>query len=74
MAPRPPPRPPPPPPPPRAPGAGGPSDRYRARRDRARPVYCLRHGMEGCAHAPACRVLEVKQDIDAIKAVMEGLR
>ena len=59
---------------PRALGAGGPSDRYRARRDRARPVYCLRHGMEGCAHAPACRVLEVKQDIDAIKAVMEGLR
>ena len=55
-------------------GAGGPSQRYRARRDRARPVFCLRHGMEGCAHAPACRVLEVKQDVDAIKAVMEGLR
>ena len=55
-------------------GVGGPSQRYRARRDRARPVFCLRHGMEGCAHAPACRVLEVKQDVDAIKAVMEGLR
>ena len=54
--------------------AGGPSDRYRARRDRVRPVYCLRHGMEGCAHAPACRVLEVKLDVDAIKAVMDGLR
>jgi histone demethylase JARID1 len=55
-------------------GAGGASDRYRARRDVARPVYCLRHGMEGCSHAPACRVLEVKQDVDAIKAVMEALR
>jgi len=57
-------------------GAGGEkaSDRYRARRDVARPVYCLRHGMEGCSHAPACRVLEVKQDVDAIKAVMEALR
>ena len=55
-------------------GAGGASNRYRARRDVARPVYCLRHGMEGCSHAPACRVLEVKQDVDAIKAVMEALR
>ena len=32
-------------------GAGGPSQRYRARRGRARFVFCLRHGMEGCAHA-----------------------
>ena len=57
-------------------GPGGESDpsRYRALSLSLSLslVYCLRHGMEGCSHAPACRVLEVKHNVDAIKAVMEA--
>jgi hypothetical protein len=47
--------------------------RYRMRRDKMRPVFCLRHGMEGCAHAPACRVLEIREDVETIRGIIKEL-
>jgi hypothetical protein len=29
--------------------------------------------MEGCAHAPACRVLEIREDVETIRGIIEEL-
>ena len=47
--------------------------RYRMRRDKMRPVFCLRHGMEGCQHAPMCKVLEIREDVGSIRKMIEEL-
>lgn len=57
-------------------GGGGGGGRYGGafgRRDRKRPVFCLRHAMDGCGHAAPCRVLRVRAEVAELREVMRAL-
>ena len=59
----------------RLPGGGG-GGRYGGafgRRNRKRPVFCLRHAMDGCGHAAPCRVLRVRAEVAELREVMRAL-